>query len=196
MADPAGILDAIDSALRDDSVSGDAMRWTPATLPVLSPRQMAVARQLCASTGMDGYAAAVAIADASELGAASPWWLEVREAGGRAFPFPGGISGPWQIPPGTSVLGDALDVRVMVDVSRFAAALQEVYEAFARAMMPGLLSLGKSMTGLAHDLDYADRPRWHRRHCRTCNPAAFCDPLPGGTEYHRRQRARLGRARA
>jgi hypothetical protein len=42
----------------------------------------------------------------------------------------------------------------------------------------------------------ADLPaRWHRRHCRWCNPAAFAPRCPYGREYHRRQLARKRRRR-
>lgn len=37
--------------------------------------------------------------------------------------------------------------------------------------------------------------RWHRRHCRWCNPAAFAPRCPHGREYRRRQLARKRKRR-
>ena len=57
--------------------------------------------------------------------------------------------------------------------------------------------IGPEGTGIpevvAHEFDLWHRwhtARWHRRHCRICNPAAFAPRCPYGHEYHRRQRAR------
>lgn len=74
-------------------------------------------------------------------------------------------------------------------------ALTGAAEQIAAAFRP-LTQAGHAWAAaVLHEADKQKRPRWHRRKCRTCNPAGFTDPLPYGREYHRRQLARRRRGR-
>jgi hypothetical protein len=72
----------------------------------------------------------------------------------------------------------------------------------ARGLMPVSLA-GRTVTvhgtdpdgHLFHFVCLRLPARWHRRHCRWCNPAAFSPRCPYGREYHRRQLARKRRHR-
>lgn len=63
MPDVASVLGAIDGALEDWTVSGDAMRCTGRAFPRLGSRDIETVRQVMHDTGLDGYAAWFAVAD-------------------------------------------------------------------------------------------------------------------------------------
>lgn len=63
MPDVASVLAAIDGALDDWTVSEDAMRCTGRVFPHLPPRDIETVRQVMHDTGLDGYAAWLAVAD-------------------------------------------------------------------------------------------------------------------------------------
>lgn len=116
-------LEAIDGALRDWSMSQDAMRWAP------EPNSAA-------------------------------------EGTGRP------------------------QVLITVDTTHANAALQHLTQqiqqlatAIAGPLVPMLRKATEAFAPLiklqAHAHDAAQRPRWHRRHCATCNPAGNPPPLAG-----------------
>lgn len=69
-------------------------------------------------------------------------------------------------------------------------------EPFASLKGASITVHGTDLDGwIWHHMTLGMPERWHRRHCRWCNPAAFSLPCPYGREYHRRQRARKRRRR-
>jgi hypothetical protein len=80
------------------------------------------------------------------------------------------------------------EISIELDLSGWYSAFGKIVKAF--------MSLAGFTPGAMHDFDARERPRWHRRHCPLCNPAAFATPPdPYGREYHRRQQARGRRSR-
>lgn len=171
-----GILEAIDGTLAEWRGSADAMRWSTAAppFPRLNGPQAAVARRLCADTGIDGYAAAVIVADVSDLGALSPWWDDVR-------------------PAALKVMDEAereAKARIEAWLAEHARAIQEFGESLAAALTPVLRAAVDAFHGFASALE----PRRHRDRCRACNPRGNPGPLAvNGHEYRRRQLARQKR---
>lgn len=77
---PGDILETIDETLAWYG-SDDSYCWHAAVFPVLSAFDRDVARQLSADTGMDGYAAWLAVAEVRDRDGWSPWLDEVHAAG-------------------------------------------------------------------------------------------------------------------
>jgi hypothetical protein len=72
----ADILASIDGTLEDWATtqsSADAMRWQPGPFFPLPAQQLDTVRQVCHDTGLDGYAAWLAVADVMDHGEASPY---------------------------------------------------------------------------------------------------------------------------
>jgi hypothetical protein len=68
------ILDEIDAVLTwEQDSTKDAMRWHPGLFPPLSTEQAGTVRQVACDTGLDGYAAWLAVADVIRHGRASPY---------------------------------------------------------------------------------------------------------------------------
>ena len=140
----------------------------------LTATQTAIMRRLCAETGLDGYAAALIVADVGERSRESPYWP---------------IVGP--------VVEEMLDEGmepfrrwVEVKAEEWARGMQMLGEAMAAALTPVL----RSMTVAFHDLGAALEPRRHRGRCRSCNPRGNPRPLAvNGHEYRRRQKNRQRR---
>ena len=83
--DAAGVLAAIDGAVRDWETSSDAMRWTPSRLPSLNQAQKETARRLCARTGVDGYAAMFMVLDAEPVSSPGAQIQAIGRAVASAF---------------------------------------------------------------------------------------------------------------
>jgi hypothetical protein len=69
------ILDQIDGTLEDWATAqrSDAMRWQPGLFFPLTARQLETVRQVAHDTGLDGYAAWLAVADVMDRGEDSPY---------------------------------------------------------------------------------------------------------------------------
>ena len=79
-------------------------------------------------------------------------------------------------------------VTIRLDLSGFRRAMTQTAAWLAK--------FGEALYGIGHALHKEQHPRWHRRRCRRCNPAAWPKPLAiNGPAYHRRQLARRRRAR-
>lgn len=102
--------------------------------------------------------------------------------------------------PEPTPVGDGAErpqVLVTIDTSQAVAALQHLSRQLqqlatttigplvptlrntAEAFAPLLKSQAKAAAHLLHAYDAAQRPRWHRRRCATCNPAGNPPPLAG-----------------
>jgi hypothetical protein len=165
--DTSHVLAAIDSALEDYAVSADAMRWAPARLPRLNREQKLIARRVCAETGVDGYAAMFMVLDVAAQNDDSPHWDEVSAAAGALLAE---IAVP--------VL-DQLGRAVQSMVDAFKPAFQQMAvscQAFGQAVDR---AFSVPFERIAHDLDAADRPRFHARRCATCNPQGNPGPTLG-----------------
>lgn len=183
------ILSAIDGTLTDWESSGDdAYRWSPHPFPPLPPEQLNTVRQVAHDTGLDGYAAWLAVADVQIHGPASPY-------------------AEWVWPPIRKRLGvwrqeSPAPIRVTVDTAPFTAAVQQaarVIERFTVTFRPVADAcayiIGGKVIVAGHSLMVAtlapDRRRKHYRRCGTCRPYSNPGPLCiDGREYHRRQKSR------
>lgn len=194
-------LEAIDGCLRDNSVSEDAMRWSPAVeadegsavaswpgqaLPLLAPGDGTVSTWQFAPDGNAG-------------------WLEIghTEDGAIQYELPGEVSGAGYSRGCSAGFSPSLviydEVAAWSAATASVTAFAEGMKGISRALTDGLLPFSRLFSGmssqLAHAADRRDRPRWHRNRCRECNPAGNPLPLEGGAEYRRRQKARKRRAR-
>jgi hypothetical protein len=91
------ILTSIDDALEDWAQSSDdAMRWQPDPGPFvpLTGQQLRMVRQVAHDTGLDGYAAWLAVADVMSFGPASPY-AEFMRPGAPGGPGHGRGICPW-----------------------------------------------------------------------------------------------------
>jgi len=80
-------------------------------------------------------------------------------------------------------------------VASLGRSMQVYANALAVAMAEAFKPLASLTADLAHAQDVSERPRWHRSHCRRCNPAGNPAGDPVGRGYHRRQMARRRRRR-
>jgi hypothetical protein len=146
-----------------------------AAMPALTPVQAAIMRRLCAQTGMDGYAAAVVVADVGERSTSSPWWDTVRPAIAEMY----------------AEIAETSRRLLEEKAREWARSLQALGEAIGKALIPVL----RAMTESFHALSAALMPREHRR-CVTCHPGRKPKPLAvNGHEYRRRQLNRRKRGR-
>lgn len=158
-------LAAIDEALHLWERGPDAMTWTAtAQFPTLTPVQRQLARRLSATTGLDGYAAHLVVADVAACGQASPHATLLG-------------------PVASEMLTDAWrPIQIHVIASAFESVVQGVghaLHAFGKALAQALLPAGRLSRTLRHDLDLIERPRWHARRCTRCNPAGNPPRRPG-----------------
>jgi hypothetical protein len=92
-----------------------------------------------------------------------------------------------------------IPASINVDLSGFIRGMQQLSEAMGsivRDIAETMQPAGKFAWRLGHAIDADERPRWHKRRCRECNPRG--NPLPlavNGHEYARRRKARGKRNR-
>jgi hypothetical protein len=72
-----------------------------------------------------------------------------------------------------------VSLSISADFSQFAAAMQRMAEAVVESLIPASKRATAFVSRLAHELDRRERPRWHLRNCRTCNPRGNPPPEAG-----------------
>jgi hypothetical protein len=183
-------LVAIDDVLAWDG-STDSATWTARPgFPALSLAQRAVVAELCARTGLDGYAATLMVDDAASWGTASPWHGDVADAETARLARTCG----W-------IVARELEraaASIAAGLSAFGAKPSRVFQDMARALAPVVAHMTRAglPPDLAHEVDLIQRPGWHRHRCPQCHPAGFATPPnPAARGYSRRLRARRRRCR-
>jgi len=82
---------------------------------------------------------------------------------------------PERAAPSLPPAGALFRVLVGVSMEEFGRAMQHL----TAAITPAFTKFSRFVIKAGHALDVAERPRWHRRHCRACNPRGFPPPEPG-----------------
>lgn len=174
MANPDGVLAAIDACLDDYAVSDEAMRWAPDE-PDPTPESDSLTGQMARflEERLD---------------------LPVYGPGGVAWSG-GALRWATTLSPAREVFVTAGEYTLALEraataLSEFAgevqSAAQSALGAFGKAFAPFFTTTQAALHRAAHRDD-----RVHYRRCPTCNPRGFAKPLPiNGYEYHRRQRRR------
>lgn len=187
-----GTLGSIDGALRDWSVSRDAMRWTPEPSPEGEPEQ---AQTLAPAPWFTLGNATIALGRPFSLESAGI----LRGAGTRRGESPflasaitglSDVSGtfPVQLYPGAAERLMGLPVPATETVRQPLAD-------FGRTIADMFRPLFEWVAKMAHDAHRAFFPDRHGR-CLRCHPERKPKPLAvDGNEYRRRQRARQKRRR-
>jgi hypothetical protein len=163
MANPDGVLDAIDACL-EDHLSEDAMRWAPDEPDPTPPfRGVTAAHTFIDETG-------------TALSAATAGWPVIRDDAADVLEW-----------------STAIVLTIEPAVTRFTEAMEGMRRAaetalagFGETFAPFLSATQAS----AHRALYSNDWKHHRR-CPTCNPTGFPKPLAiDGHEYNRRRRRR------
>lgn len=95
-----------------------------------------------------------------------------------------------------------LTTAMFTSMEQFAASYRRSLEQVSDQVSRFLAEVGPvtmfKVTALRPGVDitcWACAGHWRSERCRTCHPLAFPLPVPSGSEYHRRQRARKRRSR-
>jgi len=190
--DTTDVLGSIDDILKAWEGSSDAaVHDNRAGFPPLDDIEMEIAARLCADTGIDGYAAAYAIADVRDYGEGSPYYDLVMPPVEAVFegrcPH---CSGPDHAPVVTEI--------ITVDTSRAVQAIAEIQAAIIRAAgvtAEEAAEIGQDILRMGH-LGYAAWPGHRRAKCHRCNPYGNPPKLAiDGHKYNQRRNARRRRGR-
>lgn len=172
------VLASIDDAINgyvseDDTVSYDAMRWSPEEPQKPNPGR--------------AYWAPPGTLDEGPAG-----WMELGRVAGDGL-VPGGALS--EHADAARRLNETLNVVVRANVQAVSSAFGSLKVAFGRIASAFGEQSRRHHVQIAPRL-YAEEFRWHRRSCRLCNPAGNPKPLRvNGADYRRRTRARKRRNR-